>query len=675
MVGLTANRSIQDEKLIEAIFQSHHSPETKVAAIPVYGATATNLIIDARPTTNAVANTAKGAGTENMDHYKDAKKAYLGIDNIHVVRDSLAKVVDCLYQADVLSKAAGEPSVDGSVTPFVDRQALRRSGWLKLLSAILEGTLLITRNVHVNSSHVLIHCSDGWDRTAQLSALSQLCLDPYYRTIKGFQVLVEKDWVSFGHRFMDRCGHLSSDKFFVASSENGNGGGSGTEVAQALFASMQNRFASQGHLKEMSPVFHQFLECVRQIQRQFPTRFEFNERFLRQLHTHLYSCQFGNFLYNCERERRQPDDSGRPPWQRTSSIWNYFNSPSEFELNINPDYDKALDDPANRSSKADMGVLFVNTKNIRFWNELYGRTDEEMNGRVQNGSSLNVESLSSSNVELVMPIESGSEDPVLDAGDAASVSASDVGEQAVSSTTASSFVDANDRPPSSQGTLRQRSEPIGHDPLSTSSASQWAPVRANAQDLFGSGVKSVWGRLSSNASAAFTAVQGAYDGVARDFKTISVAGETSGSSAEGGGELRNRESLSEWGTAGHETTASPATVGTSNVWASSRIAARLPSSFSMDNPWNTERPVASSSSRAPLSDAMWADHENTLPHDPTIVDPASLSHTNPSHTATVSEANPWSAGTMRGQASSRPQATASEEPRPGGSDPLGIGPL
>lgn len=36
------------------------------------------------------------------------------------------------------------------------------------------------------------------DRTAQLAGLAEIMLDPYYRTIIGFEVLIEKDWLSFG---------------------------------------------------------------------------------------------------------------------------------------------------------------------------------------------------------------------------------------------------------------------------------------------------------------------------------------------------------------------------------------------------------------------------------------------------------------------------------------------
>lgn len=41
---------------------------------------------------------------------------------------------------------------------------------------------------------VLVHCSDGWDRTAQICAIAELALDPYFRTIEGFLILIEKEW-------------------------------------------------------------------------------------------------------------------------------------------------------------------------------------------------------------------------------------------------------------------------------------------------------------------------------------------------------------------------------------------------------------------------------------------------------------------------------------------------
>lgn len=31
---------------------------------------------------------------------------------------------------------------------------------------------------------MLVHCSDGWDRTAQITSLAMLLLDPFYRYIR-----------------------------------------------------------------------------------------------------------------------------------------------------------------------------------------------------------------------------------------------------------------------------------------------------------------------------------------------------------------------------------------------------------------------------------------------------------------------------------------------------------
>ena len=42
--------------------------------------------------------------------------------------------------------------------------------------------------VTVEGASVLVHCSDGWDRTAQVCSLGALLMDPYYRTMKGLMV-------------------------------------------------------------------------------------------------------------------------------------------------------------------------------------------------------------------------------------------------------------------------------------------------------------------------------------------------------------------------------------------------------------------------------------------------------------------------------------------------------
>lgn len=635
MVGLTQNRSIQDEKLIEAVFQSHHSPESRASNVLVYGATATNLIIDARPTTNAVANTAKGAGTENMDHYKEGRKAYLGIDNIHTMRESLTKIVEALREADSMAMSINtELPEEVQGLSLLDRQALRRSGWLRHISAILEGTVLIARNVHVNSSHVLVHCSDGWDRTSQLSSLTQLCLDPFYRTVRGFQILVEKDWLSFGHKFMDRCGHLSSDKFFVSPTETTNSGG-GADAAQAFLASVQNRFASQHHIKETSPVFHQFLESVRQVQRQFPQRFEFNERFLRKLYYHLYSCQFGTFLYDCERDRRI-GDRGPPSSDLTVSVWDFFNSPPEKERNLNPEYDPSLDDPMSRAPKADMGVLFPNSKNVRFWNELYGRTDEEMNGRVvttqvRGGDFVGlvdraeddpvIQRIGTPSAVPLPPSPSNSPPP------ASSLSRSEYNPRSISPLANSSLELSssmpevsrsgkdNIKPPPSSSLLSLRVP--GSSSSTGSSDSPPSPSRPrfnkSTDFLAQSGVKSVWGRLSSNASAALSVVQEAYVGVAKDFKVTS--GDVDGELAEKTAELRSRDTLNAWGDdqPSTERGVGPSyTIGPSNPWASVKQRSSIPSSLPLDNPWSSPLPRENT----PFRDVF--ESPSAFPPDPTV---------------------------------------------------------
>ena len=50
------------------------------------------------------------------------------------------------------------------------------------------------------------------DTSAIISSLAQLIMDPYYRTIHGFQSLVQKEWVMLGHPFANRFGRTADSE-------------------------------------------------------------------------------------------------------------------------------------------------------------------------------------------------------------------------------------------------------------------------------------------------------------------------------------------------------------------------------------------------------------------------------------------------------------------------------
>jgi myotubularin-related protein 3/4 len=56
--------------------------------------------------------------------------------------------------------------------------------WLQNISALIKATLTVVNAIALDKRPVLVHCSDGWDRTPQVVALAELLLDPYYRTLE-----------------------------------------------------------------------------------------------------------------------------------------------------------------------------------------------------------------------------------------------------------------------------------------------------------------------------------------------------------------------------------------------------------------------------------------------------------------------------------------------------------
>lgn len=314
LVGVSGKRSREDERYIQLIMDANAQAHKL-------------FIMDARPSANAIANKAKGGGYESEDAYQNAELVFLDIHNIHVMRESLRKLKElCFPQIDQTRWFSG----------------IEASCWLKHIKCILAGAVRIVDKVENHKTSVLVHCSDGWDRTAQLTALAMLMLDPYYRTLRGFQVLIEKEWLSFGHKFQLRIGH-------------------GDERHSDA---------------DRSPVFVQWVDCVWQLQQQFPTAFEFTERLLITIVDHLYSCRFGTFLFNTERERVKEEVKAK-----TVSLWSYINSRQN--LYLNPLYwgpsSFSSNTPPSPNSRPQMVLVPVaSLRIIKLWKALYCRWNPTM---------------------------------------------------------------------------------------------------------------------------------------------------------------------------------------------------------------------------------------------------------------------------------------------------------
>jgi len=307
MTGAFNKSSAGDQKLLSAILKANFYNQDVLH------------LLDARPYANAVANMALGGGFESTgshSNYHFCQLQFLGIENIHVMRHSLAKLMALLE------------SGDGNSPMYF--QKLVTTGWLGHTSLLLSSASKVVSLLEDTNTSVVLHCSDGWDRTSQLVALALLMIDPGNRSLKGFQRLIEKEWLSFGHKFAQRCGHEGKT----------HSGAKSTKEDQR------------------SPIFLQFMDAVYQIMLQFPCAFEFNEEFLIFVLENIYSCRFGTFLFDSEKERM--DNQAK---ENTVSIWSYINDPDNVDQFINPFYE------------ADNSLLIVSSdlEDMKVWKGYYAR--------------------------------------------------------------------------------------------------------------------------------------------------------------------------------------------------------------------------------------------------------------------------------------------------------------
>ncbi|XP_077076369.1 myotubularin-related protein 9 isoform X1 [Siphateles boraxobius] len=271
LTGTNGRRCKEDEKLINA---------TLCAGKRGY-------IIDTRTIAVAQQAKARGGGFEQEANYPQWRRIHKAIERSNVLQESLIKLVEaCNDQSHSMDRWLSK---------------LEASNWQSHVKEILTTACLAAQCIDREGASVLVHGTEGTDSTLQVTSLAQIILDPACRTIRGFEALIEREWLQAGHPFRQRC-------------------------AQSAH--------SNGKPRSEAPVFLLFLDCVWQILRQFPCSFQFNENFLIMLFEHTYASQFGTFLGNRVAERVKLQLS-----QKTVSLWSWVNRPQELERFLNPLYE------------------------------------------------------------------------------------------------------------------------------------------------------------------------------------------------------------------------------------------------------------------------------------------------------------------------------------------------
>ncbi|XP_077569793.1 myotubularin-related protein 10 [Stigmatopora nigra] len=160
------------------------------------------------------------------------------------------------------------------IDPFEESEerwlsAIENSRWLEYVRAFLKHSAEMVYHLDGRNVSVILLEEDDRDLNCVVSSLVQLMVDPHYRSLVGFQGLVQKEWVMVGHRFLDRCNHLKKND------------------------------------KEESPLFMLFLDCVWQLMNQYPAAFEFTEAYLTVLSDSMWIPLFSTFLFSSPKQRAQ----------------------------------------------------------------------------------------------------------------------------------------------------------------------------------------------------------------------------------------------------------------------------------------------------------------------------------------------------------------------------------
>ncbi|XP_056637371.1 myotubularin-related protein 10-B [Diorhabda sublineata] len=176
--------------------------------------------------------------------------------------------------------------------------------WLLYVSICLAKAQEAAEHLNINELTVVLQEGNGQDLNCVVSSLTQLLLDPYFRTKFGFQSLIQKEWIALGHPFANRLGHILCKDI------------------------------------EPSPIFLLFLDCVWQLLQQFPNAFQISETYLTTLWDSAHVSVFDTFLFNSHHDRFIAENGS----MILRSVWDWREQFTEKDIGLfcNPLFDDSI---------------------------------------------------------------------------------------------------------------------------------------------------------------------------------------------------------------------------------------------------------------------------------------------------------------------------------------------
>ncbi|ESP00723.1 hypothetical protein LOTGIDRAFT_112478, partial [Lottia gigantea] len=182
---------------------------------------------------------------------------------------------------------------------------LESTQWLIIIAKCLQTTDEVIKLMVKKQTDVVLK-EKSLDISCVISSLVQICLDPFFRTMNGFQQLIQREWVAMGHPFQ-----------------------------------LRHKFVASNEMEQVAPVFLIFLDCVWQLMNQFPSYFAFTETYLTTLWDSVHLGLFKTFLFdNLHQQRKFLREGRKLRHINLPSVWNWstqFND-SDMKLFNNPLY-------------------------------------------------------------------------------------------------------------------------------------------------------------------------------------------------------------------------------------------------------------------------------------------------------------------------------------------------